>query len=409
MDTKIHELPNGIRVVHKYIPYTRAVHCGFIINTGSRDDLDDQMGMAHFIEHMVFKGTAKRKTYHILNYLESVGGDLNAYTTKDKICLYASMVSDYFGRATELLTDITFHSTFPSQEIVKEKQVISEEIDMYRDMHDEAIFEDFDDMIYPEHSLGKPILGTKSSISTFTQDHLRAHLKRTFLQGNVVYGIVGNVQEREVKAVIDKYLAPLELPTGETIRMVPNLTQGEDRKVEISTGQCHEIIGGRAYAMRKGHYVPFLLMDNLLGGPAMNSRLNLNIREKHGLTYSISSFYRPYQDSGMWGIYFACERKNLGKIRKLVEKELKSLADKKLGILQLSQAKKQLIGQITLGYENLLNQMLGDSKDLLDWDEISPFSDYVEAVESVTAAQIQDAAQEIFRHQQVSRITYLAG
>ncbi len=406
MDTKIIELANGLRVLYKYVPYTRAVHCGYVINSGSRDDALEDAGIAHFIEHMIFKGTARRKTFHIVNYLESVGGDLNAYTTKEKTCLYASMVAEHFDRATELLTDIAFNSTFPHKEIVKEKQVIAEEIDMYRNAPDEAIFEDFDQLIFPDHSLGTPILGTKDSIQDFTQDKLIQHIRKSFTQGQIVFSIVGNVTEAMVRRVIHKYLAPLELPGGLPIRMKPTVSNQLEQDIEITMNQAHEILGGWAYPLRQKHYVPFLLLNNILGGPAMNSRLSLNIREKYGLTYSISSFYAPYLDSGIWGIYYACENGNLNRVRKLVYREMKSLTDNQLGIVRLSQAKKQLAGQITLGYENLLTQMLGMAKDLLDFGNVLSFSDYLEEIESVTAGQVMEAANEIFAKDAVSRLTY---
>lgn len=406
MDIQTYELDNGLRVLYKYIPYTRTVHCGYVINTGSRDDTEGRMGIAHFIEHMIFKGTAKRKTFHILNYLESVGGDLNAYTSKEKICLYASLMSDYFDRACELLTDITFHSTFPEKEINKEKQVISEEIDMYRNSPDEAIFEDFDELIFPKHTLGHPILGTKNSIRSFTQDVLKDHLSNSFVQDQVIFGIVGNVKPKQLEKIIDKYLRPLELPSGEVKRSSPIIAPIREKKVKIETDQAHTIIGGRAYALRKELYVPFLLLNNMLGGPAMNSRLNLNIREKYGLSYSINSFYSPYLDSGMWGIYFACEDKNIQRIRKLVFKELKQLREAPLGSLRLSQAKKQLAGQLTLGYENLLTQMLGMSNDLLDFGKLTSFSDFLKTINEVSAKDIMDAANEVFQEDTLSEISY---
>ncbi|MEL7531813.1 MAG: pitrilysin family protein [Bacteroidota bacterium] len=406
VEPKVYELKNGLRVVFKPIPYTRTVHCGYVINAGSRDDDGDEMGMAHFIEHMIFKGTHKRKTFHILNYLESVGGDVNAYTTKEKTCFYASLASEYLDRATELLTDITFHSTFPVNELAKEQQVISEEIDMYRESPDEAIFEDFDEMIFPEHHLGRPILGTKESIRQFKQDDLLRHIRSSFTQGNVVYAIVGNVSEKAVQKIIDKYLQPLELPTGSLERVRPNGQKILSKQVEITNGQAHEILGGRAYPLRQGQYTPFLLLNNLLGGPAMNSRLNLNIREKHGLTYNISTFYSPFCDSGIWGVYYACEPKNLERIHRMVQKELKELAEKPLGTLRLNQAKKQLSGQMILGYENLLTQMLSMAQDILDFDRIITFADYLEDIESVSAQQMQASAEEVFASQKLARITY---
>ncbi|MEM6764853.1 MAG: pitrilysin family protein [Bacteroidota bacterium] len=406
METNVIELPNGLCVLHRYVPYTRTVHCGYVIDTGSRDDLLEESGMTHFIEHMVFKGTVKRKTFHILNYLESVGGDLNAYTTKEKICLYASMVSDYFERATELLTDIVFNSTYPEKEIVKEKQVISEEISMYRNAPDEAIFEDFDKLIFPNHSLGAPILGTRQTIQRFNQHNVVRHVRQNFTQHRIVLSIVGNVSLKRVKKAVDKYLADIHLPTAEREREAPPSLSAKQLDHPIQTEQAHEIIGGRAFGLKQSFHVPFILLNNMLGGPGMNSRLNLNIREKHGLTYSINSFYSPYQDSGIWGIYFACEPGNLQRIRKMVYKELKELTDKPLGQIRLNQAKKQLIGQFTLGYENLLNQMLGMAKDMLDYQRIQSFSSFVEEIELISAAQLQEVAKRLFVEEELSRLTY---
>ncbi|MEL6846004.1 MAG: pitrilysin family protein, partial [Bacteroidota bacterium] len=340
---------------------------------------------------------------------ESVGGDVNAYTTKEKTCFYASLSAEYLDRATELLSDITFHSTFPKNELRKEQQVISEEIDMYRESPDEAIFEDFDEMIFPDHHLGRPILGTKESIRQFEQADLLRHIRSSFTQGNVVYAIVGNVTEKSVRKIIDKYLAPLELPTGSLKRISPNGHQLFNKEVDITNGQAHEIIGGRAYPLRKGLYAPFLLLNNLLGGPAMNSRLNLNIREKHGLTYNISSFYTPFYDSGIWGVYYACEPRNLPRVRRMVQKELRELSGKPLGSMRLSQAKKQLSGQMILGYENLLTQMLSMAQDILDFGKINSFADYLAEIDAITASQMQDAAQEIFQQNQLSQITYRQG
>ena len=399
-------LENGLRVVYKYAPYTRAVHCGFVVNAGSRDDGPQASGLAHFIEHMIFKGTARRRTYHILNYLESLGGDLNAYTTKEKTSVYASIGAEHIGRATNLLTDILFHSTFPEKEILKEKQVIGEEIDMYRDAPDEAIFEDFDEFIYPHHSLGKPILGTKESIGAFTRDTLKNHLQRVYTQGQIVYAVVGNVSEKALRRVIDKYLRPLDLPTGIPVREEPASLNPFEREVSIPTAQAHEIIGGRAYSFHEPEHIPFMMIQNMLGGPAMNSRLNLNIREKYGLTYNISSFYQTYVDSGMWGVYYACEPGNLNRIRRLVAKEFRQLGEKPLGQVRLNQNKRQLEGQLTLSYENLLSQMLGMAKDVLDYGRVIPFEEMITRISAVSAEQIMEVANELFLNQPISRITY---
>ncbi|MFK7971352.1 MAG: M16 family metallopeptidase [Bacteroidia bacterium] len=401
------ELPNGIRVLHLYIPYTRAAHCAYVFDAGSRDDPDDREGLAHFLEHMIFKGTERRKTFHVLNYLESVGGEINAYTTKEKTCIYASLAAEHAERAVDLLTDIAFHATFPEKEIVKERQVISEEIDLYRDAPDEAIFEDFDVQLFPDHPLGAPILGSKDSISNIGQDDLNQYVGSRFTQGKVMFAIAGNVTEKQMTRLVDKYIRPQELPSGSLVRNKPGLYKPSIIESTIPGQQAHELMGGRAFHMRHEQYHAFLLLINMLGGPAMNSRLNLNIREKFGLTYSINSFYAPYLDSGIWGVYYACEQKNLKRVRRLVDKELNRLVDKPLGSLQLHQVKKQLIGQLILSHENPLNQLLSASKDLLDFGVFQNFHDQLGKLEQVTVAQIQEAARLIFDQDIRSRNTYL--
>lgn len=408
-DLNLIELPNGIRVVHLDIPYTRAVHCAYVFDAGSRDDPADKQGLAHFIEHMIFKGTKRRKTFHVLNYLESVGGELNAYTTKEKTCIYASLASEHAERAVDLLTDIAFNATFPEKEISKERQVISEEIDIYRDAPDEAIFEDFDLQLFPEHALGAPILGFKDSIGKITRQDLEAYINTRYTQGKVMFAIAGNINEKQVQRLINKHIAPLELPSADLIRKAPPLIAPTISEVEIPTHQAHELLGGYAQPMRHEQYHAFLLLINLLGGPAMNSRLNLNIRERHGLTYAISSFYVPYLDSGLWGIYFGCEQNNLPRVRRLVEKEMKRLADKPLGSMQLHQIKKQLIGQLVLANENPLNQLLAVSKDLLDFGKVYDFQTQLGKLEQVSAAEIQGLAQATFNPDNIFRNTFLPG
>ncbi len=406
MEANIIELGNGLRIIHKYIPYTRTVHCGYIINSGGRDDQGDETGMAHFIEHMVFKGTYRRTYYDILNYLDSLGGDLNAYTTKEKTCLFASLSAEYFERATDLLTDITFFSTFPLEEMEKEQGVIAEEIDMYRDTPDEAIFEDFDELLFPGHALGKPILGTKDSIKKFTQPKVVRHLRRQYIRNNVVFSIVGNVSRSEVDRVIEKYLKPLEIPLGNAARNKPTDISATTQAVEIPTQQAHEIMGVRAMGIHDKNYLPFQLLNNFLGGPAMNSILNLNIREQYGLTYNITSFYNPFQDSGIWGVYYACEPKNLGRIRELVLKELDELANEAFDPVRLSQAKRQMTGQLTLSHENLLTQMLTMAKDLLDFDRVIPFGEIIDNINQISSSDVLEAAQQTWGSQSLTQITY---
>lgn len=404
---RIVELPNGLHIIHKYVPFAQTVHCGFIIDAGSRDDLPEESGMAHFIEHMVFKGTRRRKTFHVLNYLESVGGEMNAYTTKEKTCVYAALAAPFAERAVELLSDIVFESVFPEKEIPKERQVIADEIDMYRDMPDEAIVEDFDLMIFPDHALGRPILGTKDSLNHISQAAILQFIQRHYTRGKVAFSMVGNISEREMDRLAAKYLSSQVLGEPVAHRTAPPAAMRMEQETQISTTQAHEILGGRAYALNHERHYAFQLLNNLLGGPAMNSRLNLNIRERFGLTYSINTFYTPYIDSGLWGVYYSCDDANLQRIRRLVLRELRELREKPLGQISLQQVKNQLAGQIILGNESLSNQMLGMAKDVLDFGEIIPFTEHLRAIETVTAADIQACCEELFDEKQLSRITYL--
>lgn len=401
------ELNNGLRILHIAIPHTRVVHCGIILNTGSRHEIESENGIAHFIEHMIFKGTNRRKTYHILNYLESLGGDLNAYTTKEKTVIYATIRAEYIQRAIELLSDIAFNSTFLEKEIAKEKQVVAEEIDMYRDTPEEAIFEDFDQLLFQKDPLGRPILGSRESIADFNHDQLKQFTQRNYTGSRTVLAVVGNIPFKKVCHWAKKYLS--DLPKGKVLPKNKALTQYQARQETTeSTGQqAHFLLGNRAYPRRKGLFIPFYLLNNYLGGPANNTRLNLNIREKHGLTYSIYSTYTPFSDTGEWSVYFACEPRYLNRVRNLTLSELKHFRNKKIGSLRLNQIKKQLIGQLTIGHENLLGQMLALGKNELDFNKFFSLEEMALDIEKVTASEILEAANQVFAQDQLSSLIYL--
>lgn len=406
MQEEIITLANGLRILYKYEPHTRLVHCGYVVNVGGRDD--SFSGIAHFMEHILFKGTEKRKTYHILNGIESVGGDLNAYTTKEKTCMYASLHADQVERAFDILTDIVFFSVFPEKEIEKEKQVVSEEIDMYRDAPDEAIFEDFDGMIFPGHSLGVPILGTKESIPLLDSAKIKDFHRKFYQPSNVVFSVVGNLPRKKLENLIDRHLRHISLPaTPLPARLAPQSVPLKTQTISISGQQAHEIIGGRAMSLFSDEYPAFVLLQNIIGGPAMNARLNLNIREKYGWAYNISSFYSPFLDSGIWGVYYACDVQNLPKVRRKVMAEFAALSDKPLGHLQLRQAKQQLTGQLVMSSENLSNQMLGMGKELLDYGHIVSLDTYISDIEAVTLKKLQEVAQTHLNQEALSMISYL--
>lgn len=400
-------LPNGLRVIHREIPYSRVIHCGFVIDAGSRDEGPDEAGIAHFIEHMVFKGTERRKTFHILNYLESVGGDVNAYTTKEKTCLYATVTPEYLDRATELLTDITFFSTFPDKEIVKERQVISEEIDMYNDNPEEAILEDFELLCFPNHALGRPIAGTRESVAGIGKAQMLDFIQRTYTAGRVIFSVVGKATPKQVEKVAMKYLAGLTLPTGTTRTEAPPLYVKGQLQKDCPGTQAHKVIGGDACSFRDDRYVPVSVLSNYIGGPANNSLLNMDIRERHGLTYNIYSFFNPYTDSGLWGVYFGCEPNNVDRISKLVDKELKKLRQNRLGTTRLHQIKRQMIGQLTVGGEGLMSRMLVQAKNQLDFGRDFELEELAAQVEAITESDFLDAANFLFDPKGWSEIVFL--
>lgn len=407
MQNHLITLPNGLRVIHREIPHSRVIHCGFVIDAGSRDEANDEAGIAHFIEHMVFKGTARRKTFHILNYLESVGGDVNAYTTKEKTCLYATVTPEYLDRATELLTDITFFSTFPEKEIAKERQVISEEIDMYNDNPEEAILEDFELACYPNHALGSPIAGTRESVAGIGKHQMLDFIQRTYTAGRVIFSVVGKATPKQVERIAHKYLAGLTLPTGTSRTAPPPIYVPATHSKECPGTQAHKIIGGDACSFRDDRYVPVSVLSNYIGGPANNSLLNMDIRERHGLTYNIYSFFNPYTDAGLWGVYFGCEPANMGRISKLVDKELKKLRQQKIGTTRLHQIKRQMIGQLTIGAEGLMSRMLVQAKNQLDFGRDFELEELAAQVEAITESDLLDAANFMFDTKGLSEIVFM--
>lgn len=403
----IKELPNGIRIVHQEITHTRLVHCGFILNIGSRDETKAQEGLAHFWEHMAFKGTKKRKTFHILNRLESLGGELNAYTTKEKVCFYASTLKDHYPKAAELLYDITFNSTFPEKQIEKERQVILEEMAMYRDSPDDSIQDELDALIFENHALGRNILGSEETVASFTQndffDFIGTHLDTEHL----VFSVVGNISFAKALRQIEGPLRDIQPKKSLYVRSDFQTYQPKQKTINREVTQSLCAMGRPTYSLHDPNRYKLFLLNNILGGPSMNSRLNLTLREKHGLVYSIESSYQPFSDTGFFGIYFGTEGKTLDKARKLVLKELALLRNKKMGTLQLHMAKEQVIGQMAMAEENYAGLMLVYGKSLLDHGKIDSLDRIFDLVRDTKAEELQEIATETFNPEMISTLTYL--
>lgn len=407
MQYNLKELPNGIRIVHQEIPHTRLVHCGFVLNIGSRDESKEQEGLAHFWEHMAFKGTKKRKAFHIINRLESLGGELNAYTTKEKVCFYASLLKDHFGKAAELLYDITFHSTFPKKQIEKERQVILEEMSMYRDSPEDSIQDDFDELVFEGHALGRNILGNEETVKNFGQEDFFDFISTRFDTSQIVFSVVGNVSFKKVLQKMEGILAEIPPKRSLYIRSGFHTYQAKTKTLEKDITQAHCAIGKPAYSMYDPRRFQLYLLNNILGGPSMNSRLNLALREKHGYVYSVESNYQAYSDTGFIGVFFGTEPGTAGKAKKLVLHEMEKLRTRKMGSLQLHMAKEQAIGQMAMAEENYAALMLVFGKNLLDKGRIDSLDTIFGIIRETTAEDILTIANEALDPNQLSYLNYI--
>jgi predicted Zn-dependent peptidase len=400
------EMANGIRLVHQQV-IAEVGHCGIMIHAGSRDEKKNEHGLAHFIEHSLFKGTPKRKSYHVLTRIDSVGGELNAYTTKEETCIYASFPAQYGERSLELIADITFNATFPPEEIKKEKDVICDEIQSYNDSPSEQIFDDFEELLFPNHALGRPILGTEKSVRAFHRDHILSFKKETWISSAVVVSYVGPDSFEKFKNWCDKHLSENKLPArGRKRKGV--ITSGKFHKEEVrNTYQAHRIIGGIAPSSMEKDRTAMILLNNLLGGPYMNSRLNLKIREKYGFTYNLESGYNTFTDTGVFTIYMGTEKATLEKTHQLVLKELKQLREKKLSLSQIRQAQKQLLGNLMLGRDNNSAVMMGLAKSVLLFDTIDNMDRIKKEIEKITPSQLMAMANRVFKEKNLQSLTYL--
>ena len=405
MDYQVHQLQNGIRILHKPSP-SNISHACIIINAGSRDEGQAKDGLAHFIEHLLFKQTDKRNTNQILNRLELVGADLNAYTTKEYTCVHASFLKPHLERSLDLFEDILFHSVFPEEEMNKEKEVILDEISSYQDQPDEAINDDFEDLLFEGHPLGRNILGTPESVKSFNKKDIQLFMKSNYRTDEIIIGIFGDYDFKTVIRISEKLYGkiPANLPARVREKVGPYTPKKNIFSKPIN--QAHCVIGNQSYSFHHKHRTAFLLLNNLLGGTGMSSRLNLEIREKYGIAYTIESNYTPMSDSGIFSIYFGTDSEKTEKAIKLLEKELKKLRDQKLGPIQLQQAKHKFIGQIALGEENRMGLIISMSKSLLDFNRVDSLEEVFAKINTVTAPQLLEIANEMFDPRQLSSLIF---
>ena len=400
-----YSLSNGLRLVH--LPCESPVaYCGFAINVGSRDEDQDSFGMAHFVEHMLFKGTKKRRSTHILNRMETVGGELNAYTTKEETFIYSVFLEPHFERAFELLSDLVFHSSFPEQETKKELEVILDEINSYEDNPAELIYDEFENLLYEGQQLGHHILGTPESINRFTHKQGLDFVRQHYLSDNIVFFSMGKTPFKKIVRLAEAFIGKEPQKPHIQHRLQPACIAAKRIGCTKNTNQAHVMIGGRAYNLQDKRRVGLHLINNILGGPGMNSRLNISLREKRGLVYQIDSSITSYSDTGIFSIYFGSEKQEAERCIQLTLKELKKFRDKALTTLQLARAKKQLIGQLGVATDHRESTFLRLGKSFLHHNHFDSLPDICAQIESLSSGCLWDICNEVFDEGGISLLKY---
>jgi Predicted Zn-dependent peptidases len=398
-------LPNGIRLLHRQ-KKGEIAHLALMVNTGSRDELESENGLAHCVEHMIFKGTEKRKAYHVLSCLDKVGGDLNAFTTKEETCIQASFLKQFYTRSFDLIADIAFHATFPDNELAKEKDVILDEINSYLDSPSDEIYDVFEDLLFENHPLGRNILGTVDLVKGFTREDILKFVTKNYSTDQMVLGTVGDISFENFKHMAMNYFGNQSRHTVSSVRkpFVPH----ESKKVvaERNNHLTHCMIGGVAPEYNNSKKLPLILLNNILGGPGMNSRLNLNIREKYGFAYTIESQYNAYSDVGLFSVYMGVDPFALNKAIDLVYKELVRLTKQKLGVMQLYHGKQQLIGQIALGYESGMNELLSVERSLIMGESIGYMPELISKIDALTDNDLLEAANLVFDRDNMNTLIF---
>ena len=430
MKYNTYTLDNGLRIIH--LPSdSKVVYCGYQINAGTRDEEPGEEGLAHFCEHVTFKGTERRKAWHILNCLESVGGDLNAYTNKEGTVYYSAILKEHIARAVDLLSDIVFHSVYPQAEIDKEVEVICDEIESYNDSPAELIYDEFENILFKDSSLGHNILGTAEQVRSFTTEDALRFTRKLYRPDNAIFFAYGDIDFKKLVKLVRRALADDDsgklaagiLPQISQITQIsrdenPVTTEksvssvksvgpknylsvgeeiaGQTIVMQKNTHQAHVMIGTRAYDVNDDRRMPLYLLNNILGGPGMNAKLNLALREHNGLVYTVESTMVAYGDTGTWSIYFGCDEHDIKRCLRLVRKELDRMMEKPLSDSQLKAAKKQIKGQIGVACDNRENFALDFGKSFLHYGWEKNVDCLYEQVEAITSQQIQDVARELF-------------
>ncbi|PVX50785.1 putative Zn-dependent peptidase [Balneicella halophila] len=405
-EVQIHRLKNGLRIAHLESK-SAVAYCGVFINAGARDEMNNEWGVAHFTEHMMFKGTTNRRARHIINRLESVGGELNAYTTKEETCVHATFLTEYYERTIELFSDVLLRSVFPVPEINKEREIIIDEINSYLDTPSELIFDDFEEFIIGSNSLGRNTLGSPESVRDTTQEDIKRFVHRNYTPKEMVISSVGNIPFQKLCKWAEKYFG--DWNHSSNYKRVPIiLTEKLPKKdfVNRNTYQTHCVVGGLAYNLKEKKRLPFSLVCNFLGGPAMNSKLNMVLREKYGYAYHTEASYTPYSDMGIFGIYFGTDNGNYTKCINLINRELKALCTKRLTPAALKKVQQQLIGQTMISAAGEEAQMFSIGKSLLVYNKVTTMKEIYRKIERITSSHVLEVANETLSPDKLSVLLY---
>jgi len=396
-------LPNGIRGIHRQVR-SNVAHCALVVNAGSRDELPAEHGLAHFTEHAFFKGTQRRRAWQINCRLENLGGELNAFTTKEDTTIHATTLRGDFAKAAELIADIAFRSTFPDRELEREKEVIRDEINTYKDSPADLIYDTFEEMLFAESELGHNILGTKQALNRYDGNAIRAFRERTHTTDQMVFSSIGNFPLRTAETVAARYFGDYAASVRRFARCAPQQHAAFEKIVDKHTHQTHCLTGARAYGIDERKRLPLALLVNILGGPSANSLLNVELREKHGLSYNVEASYTPYGDCGIVAIYFSSDHGHMEQCIDLIDKLLHRLRTEPLTPRRLSMAKKQFAAQLAISMEGNEGYMLGAGKSFLTHDEVDTMQQVYAKIMALTAAQLVETAEEIFSG--MSRLVY---
>ena len=405
MEYTTYTLPNGLRMIH--MPAQSPVaYCGYAVNAGARDEEPQEHGLAHFVEHMIFKGTEHHKANYILNRIESVGGELNAYTTKEETFVYSIFMKEHFLRAFDLLTDLVFYSSFPEIEIEKEKDVILDEIISYEDSHSELIFDDFENLLYKENALGHNILGEEETLERFSTTTGKSFMNRYYTPGNMVFFSMGDIPFNKIVKWAESLFSTLPAHSSPQKRKVPTLSSASSLTMSKETHQAHVMIGSHAFSMFDEKRIPMFLLNNIIGGPGMNNRLNVSLREHNGLVYSVESNITSYTDTGLFSIYFGTDPKNKEKAIRLVHREIEKLHETKLTEKQLTAAKKQALGQLGVSIDNREGLFLNMGKSFLHYNFFASMEEVFNQINDITAEGILDIAQTVLAPDKLFMLSY---